>query len=110
MPPPDRLQRLRNLNRSSPGFPQQLIEIILEVDWVNWVQDLPPDELGEPVECLDSVCAAIASALSSLKSIAGPQRPRPRWSCVLSLFERTPEDLRRPRGITSIAHTPTPPF
>ena len=108
MPPADRLQRLRNLDRSSPGFPHQLIDILLEEDWVNWVQDLPPDEVGEPVECLDNVCAEITFVGSSLMSTAGPQLPQPHQSLLLSLPVRTPEDLWCPRGLTNIAHTPAP--
>ena len=55
MPSPNPWQQLQGLNRSSPEFPNRLIDILGE-DWINHAQNLTPNDLKEFVEYLDSVC------------------------------------------------------
>lgn len=105
MPSPEPFRRLRDLDRSSPKFPDQLTDILLGEDGVNLVQNLPYEDLGPFVEYLDSVRLWVAVTCSLLNIVVGSQRPRPYLPCLLSLLIRTPEDLWCPQGSTSITHT-----
>jgi hypothetical protein len=69
------LRRLRDLDRSSSEFPNQLIDILLREDCTNQAQALPSDDLGEFVECLDRVCMQIAFTHPPLNYTVGPRRP-----------------------------------
>ena len=60
MSSPDTLQGLRGLDRSSVGFSDQLIDILLMGEWADQAQNLPPKDLRELIEYLDSVRVRIA--------------------------------------------------
>lgn len=55
MPSLNPLQQLRDLDRSAPGFPNQLTDILCKEGWADRAQGLPGDDLEELVEYLDSV-------------------------------------------------------
>jgi len=77
------LQRLRDLDKSSAGFPDQLTDLLLMEGWMDQAQT---DDLRGLVEYLDSVRLRIAFARSLLNDIVGPRQPRPHKSRLLSLF------------------------
>ena len=85
MPPPNPLQQLQGLDRSSPEFPNRLADILGE-DWMNHAQNLSPNDLEEFVEYLDSVCVRVTLTHPLLNGIVGPQRPQPHQPRLLSLF------------------------
>ena len=80
------LRLLRDLEKSSPEFPNQLTSILLREDCMNQAQALPCEDLGKFVEYLDSVCVQIVFTCSPLNGIVGPRRPRPQWPRLFSLF------------------------
>jgi len=50
------LQQLQDLDGSSTEFPDKLTDILLTEGWIDQVQNLPPEGLGELVDRLDNVC------------------------------------------------------
>jgi hypothetical protein len=86
MPSPNLLQQLHSLDRSSPGFSNQLKGFLLGEDCVNHAQDLPCEVLGPFVEYLDNVRLLIAFFYSLLNIVVGSQRPRPYRSRLLPLL------------------------
>ena len=86
MSSPNPLQRLRDLDGSSPGFPNQLTDILLREGWANRAKDLADDDLGELVEYLDGVSVQIVSVHFLLNTIVGPQHPRLHKPRFLPLF------------------------
>jgi len=105
MSSPDPLKRLRDLDRSSVGFPDNLTNVLLTRGWTDQVQKLPPEGLRELVEYLDKVCVLIGFSRSVLIGVEGPRLSRPHQSCFLSLFVRTSEDLWCPWDFANIART-----
>jgi hypothetical protein len=99
------LELLRDLDRSSSEFPNQLTSILLREDCMNRAQALPCEDLGKFVEYLDSVCVQIVFTCSPLNGIVGPRRPRPQRLRLFSLFVRTPEGLRRSQCPTDLTRT-----
>lgn len=55
MPSLNPLQQLQDLDRSAPGFPNQLTDILCKEGWADRAQGLPGDDLEELVEYLDRV-------------------------------------------------------
>jgi len=104
MPQPNPLQLLRDLDRSSAGFPDRLTDVLLREDWMAQVRGLPRNDLEGLVEYLDSVCVWIAFTQPSLSSIVGPQHSQPHRSRLLSLFVQTSKDLWCPQAIANISH------
>ena len=110
MSSPDPLQRLRDLERSSVGFSDRLIDILLMGEWTDQAQNLPPNDLRELIEYLDSVRVRIAFTRLLLSGVVGPRDPRSHHSRFLSLFVRTSKDLRHLRSLTNITLTLVPSF
>ena len=110
MPSPDPLKRLRGLDRSSAGFPDNLTNILLTEGWMDQAQNPSPEVLRELVEYLDKVCVLIAFSRSVLISIKAPRFSRPHQSCFLSLFVRTSKNLWCPQDLANVARTLPPSF
>lgn len=107
--PPNPLQRLRDLDRSSTEFPDKLTGILTE-GWIDQAQNLSPEGLRELIECLDNVSVQITFTRSLLISVEDPQFPRPHQSCFLPLFVRTSKDLWCPQDLANVACTPAYSF
>jgi len=73
MSSPDPLQQLRDLDRTSAEFPDNLTNILLTEGWVGQTQTLSPKGLSELLEYLDKVCVQVAFSRSLLISIEGPR-------------------------------------
>lgn len=72
MSPPDPLERLRDLDRFSREFSDQLADVLLMEDCMTRAQTLPDNELTKFVEDLDYVCGQVAFTSSLLNTIIGP--------------------------------------
>ena len=70
-------QRLYELDRSSPQFPEQLGELLQDEEWVEHLQPLSEGELVDLIDCLDSVSfisTPTKFCLSSLQILDGLDR------------------------------------
>jgi hypothetical protein len=91
MPPPilPILQQLDRLSASSPGFQDQLSNILHGEEYFQCVRDLQGDDLVRLVDCLDKVCRRIAlptlrSSQRRLLMASIPPLPLPKRASVSS--------------------------
>lgn len=73
------LQRLHRLNKSSPGFHNQLNDVLFGEEYWQSVPNLQGNDLVLFVDYLDKVCHSILFPRPSLKLDAGSQYSR---SCL----------------------------
>ena len=68
MPSPNSptLQRLRHLDKSSPGFHDQFYNALYGEEYIQCVQDLQPDDIVWLVDYLDTVRRHVALSHSPL--------------------------------------------
>ena len=66
--PPNTLEQLRSLDRSSPTFHDQLSDILRGEEYERWVPNLAGDDLVRLIGYLDKVCRRTAISRSLLKS------------------------------------------
>ena len=79
MTPPNPLQQLRDLDRTSPQFRPQLVDILRGKEYQDVVPSLQGDDLTWLVEYLDSVSLQPITLPFALN--AGVDRPRYLRSC-----------------------------
>ena len=72
------LQQLLHLNRSSPNFHDQLVNLILGKKYKECVQDLQGADLVRLIEYLGDVCIQFAFLRSPLNTSLGPKYSRSR--------------------------------
>ena len=73
-------QRLYELDRSSPRYPEQLNELLQEEEWVEQLRSLSEDGLVDLIDYLDSVSfisTPIKSCSSSPQILDGLDRTSP---------------------------------
>jgi len=102
---PDPLQRLHDLDRSSPQFSSQLAELLDQKEYIKCLPDLHSENLVWLVEYLDRVSFPVTVAQSPLNATTGSYRHlRSHKSRLPEVTTRTRENMQHPSDITKIVH------